>query len=235
MRQPSRGGGLADRLDGLAQHGGQLHEYGIEQAVRDSRIAMIYEGTNEIQAIDVLQRKVLDDGGAGLDALLDRLAADGAAAPSAMTEFAQALHAQIDAVRAATAALRDGRIADPEWPLRVADDDLHGIGLTLLAWAWLRSAGRAGPCRQPLARRHAAHRTLWRAVAAAGGPLALDARHGVGCSAAARVLIQRHAARAWRETQGRLVASPRRAARRRRPRSVGLCDDTWPAAGLTAT
>jgi len=235
MRQPSRGGGLADRLDGLAQHGGQLHEYGIEQAVRDSRIAMIYEGTNEIQAIDVLQRKVLDDGGAGIDALLDRLAADGAAAPSAMTEFAQALHAQIDAARAATAALRDGRIADPERPLRVADDDLHGIGLTLLAWAWLRSAGRAGPCRQPLARRHAAHRTLWRAVAAAGGPLALDARHGVGCSAAARVLIQRHAARAWRETQGRLVASPRRAARRRRPRSVGLCDDTWPAAGLTAT
>ena len=82
MRQPSRGGGLADRLDGLAQHGGQLHEYGIEQAVRDSRIAMIYEGTNEIQAIDLLQRKVLDDGGAGLDALLDRLAADGAAAPA---------------------------------------------------------------------------------------------------------------------------------------------------------
>ena len=148
---------------------------------------------------------------------------------------AQALHAQIDAVRAATAALRDGRIADPERPLRVADDDLHGIGLTLLAWAWLRSAGRAGPCRQPLARRHAAHRTLWRAVAAAGGPLALGARHGVGCSAAASVLIERHAERAWRETQGRLVASPRRAARRRRPRSVGLCDDTWPAAGLTAT
>ena len=55
---------------------GFVHDYGIEQTVRDSRIAMIYEGTNEIQAIDLLQRKVLDDGGARLGALLDRLVAD---------------------------------------------------------------------------------------------------------------------------------------------------------------
>jgi alkylation response protein AidB-like acyl-CoA dehydrogenase len=39
-----------------------VHDYGIEQTVRDSRIAMIYEGTNEIQAIDLVMRKVLDDG-----------------------------------------------------------------------------------------------------------------------------------------------------------------------------
>ena len=44
--------------------------------MRDSRIAMIYEGTNEIQAIDLLQRKVLDDGGANLDSLLALLEAD---------------------------------------------------------------------------------------------------------------------------------------------------------------
>ena len=36
---------------------GFVHDYGIEQTVRDSRIAMIYEGTNEIQAIDLVQRK----------------------------------------------------------------------------------------------------------------------------------------------------------------------------------
>jgi alkylation response protein AidB-like acyl-CoA dehydrogenase len=42
---------------------GYVHDYGIEQTVRDSRIAMIYEGTNEIQAIDLVQRKLLDDGG----------------------------------------------------------------------------------------------------------------------------------------------------------------------------
>jgi hypothetical protein len=42
---------------------GYIREWGIEQIVRDSRVAMIYEGTNEIQAIDLLVRKVLPDGG----------------------------------------------------------------------------------------------------------------------------------------------------------------------------
>ena len=52
---------------------GYVHEYGIEQTVRDSRIAMIYEGTNEIQAIDLLQRKIMTDGGAKLLDLLSVL------------------------------------------------------------------------------------------------------------------------------------------------------------------
>ena len=42
---------------------GYIRETGIEQTVRDSRVSMIYEGTNEIQAIDLMQRKVLADGG----------------------------------------------------------------------------------------------------------------------------------------------------------------------------
>jgi alkylation response protein AidB-like acyl-CoA dehydrogenase len=54
---------------------GYVHDWGIEQCVRDSRIAMIYEGTNEIQAIDLVVRKIVPDGGARFGALLDRLAA----------------------------------------------------------------------------------------------------------------------------------------------------------------
>ncbi len=122
---------------------GFVHDYGIEQTVRDSRIAMIYEGTNQIQAIDLLQRKVLDDGGARLCALLDRLLADADTAAPALAEFADALRAQSRAARQATAALVDGARQDPEWPLRAADDYLRGIGLTLLAWAWLRRAAAA--------------------------------------------------------------------------------------------
>jgi hypothetical protein len=122
---------------------GFVHDYGIEQTVRDSRIAMIYEGTNQIQAIDLLQRKVLDDGGARLGALLDRLLADADAAAPALAEFADALRAQTQTARQATAALVDGARQDPEWPLRAADDYLRGVGLTLLAWAWLRRATAA--------------------------------------------------------------------------------------------
>jgi hypothetical protein len=122
---------------------GFVHDYGIEQVVRDSRIALIYEGTNEIQAIDLLQRKVLGDGGAKLGVLLARLEADADGADAALAEFADALRAQTAAARAATAALVDGARADPEWPLRAADDYLRGIGFTLLAWAWLARAKAA--------------------------------------------------------------------------------------------
>jgi len=124
---------------------GYVHEYGIEQTVRDSRIAMIYEGTNEIQAIDLLQRKVLDDGGARLDSLLGLIEAEAARAEAQplLAEFAAALRTQVAAARAATAALLDGRGADPEWPLRVADDYLRALGFTLLAWAWTKSARAA--------------------------------------------------------------------------------------------
>src|SRR5690606_39868915 len=49
---------------------GFITETGIEQYLRDSRIAMIYEGTNEIQAVDLLLRKILSDGGKRLDQFL---------------------------------------------------------------------------------------------------------------------------------------------------------------------
>ena len=120
---------------------GFLHDYGIEQTVRDSRIAMIYEGTNEIQAIDLVTRKILDDGGRRAAALRRRLADEVTACRDAgLQPFADALQAQLQAWAAAEAALIEGAPADPEWPLRVADDLLHGIGHALLAWAWARLA-----------------------------------------------------------------------------------------------
>jgi len=126
---------------------GYVHEYGIEQTVRDSRIAMIYEGTNEIQAIDLLQRKVLDDGGVRLEALLavldDEAAACQAQAP--LAAFARALGQQTAIARQATQALLAARGDAPEWPLHVADDFLRGLGFALLAWAWARSARVALP------------------------------------------------------------------------------------------
>ena len=124
---------------------GYVHDYGIEQVLRDSRIAMIYEGTNEIQAVDLLQRKVLDDGGSALEKLLAQLESEAEQADGEprLVALAAALSSQIAAAREATAALRDGRDADPEWPLRVADDYLRALGFTLLAWAWAISARTA--------------------------------------------------------------------------------------------
>nr|WP_315201569.1 acyl-CoA dehydrogenase family protein [uncultured Albidiferax sp.] len=101
---------------------GYISEWGIEQIVRDSRVAMIYEGTNEIQAIDLLVRKVLADGGAGITGLLAELPAS----------------AHRDALVKATAALVAAAPADPELPYWVADDYLRAVALVLLESAWSR-------------------------------------------------------------------------------------------------
>ncbi len=121
---------------------GFVRDFGIEQTVRDSRIAMIYEGTNEIQAVDLMQRKLLDDGGqraARLRALLGQ-AVPRCAEHVATAPFGQALAAQLQAWEQAQQALLDGAAADPEWPLLVADDMLAAVGHVLLAWAWARIA-----------------------------------------------------------------------------------------------
>jgi alkylation response protein AidB-like acyl-CoA dehydrogenase len=61
----------------LQAHGGYGYctEYGVEQFVRDTQIAMIYEGTNGIQAIDFVMRKILKDGGKTLTALTQEIVA----------------------------------------------------------------------------------------------------------------------------------------------------------------
>ncbi|MEP7296298.1 MAG: acyl-CoA dehydrogenase family protein [Burkholderiales bacterium] len=124
---------------------GYVHEYGVEQTLRDARIAMIYEGTNEIQAIDLLQRKVLADGGETLQWLLDEFDADAARceAEAPLADFAAALRTQCATQRRATAALVEGATRDAEWPLRAADDYLMGFAHTLLAWAFAVSARAA--------------------------------------------------------------------------------------------
>ncbi len=133
---------------------GFVHGYGIEQTVRDSRIALIYEGTNEIQAIDLMQRKLLDDGGRRAEALRARLADEvqACSAEAATRPFGDALARQLAAWGETQSALLAGAKEDPEWPLRAADDMLVGIGHALLAWAWARIARAAlDPARAPAA------------------------------------------------------------------------------------
>ena len=110
---------------------GYVSEWGIEQIVRDARVAMIYEGTNEIQAIDLLVRKVLADGGAGMQALLATLPA---------TPRRNALTQTTRDLVAAVAEHAD----QPELPYWVADDYLRATALVLLEWAWSRITATPG-------------------------------------------------------------------------------------------
>jgi Acyl-CoA dehydrogenase, C-terminal domain/Acetyl-CoA dehydrogenase C-terminal like len=140
----------ADEALGVWGGYGYVHEYGIEQAVRDSRIALIYEGTNEIQAIDLMTRKLLDDSGQRAAALRALLQEEAEACEG--TAFGNALAEQLDCWRQADDALIDGAAEDSEWPLRVADDYLMAVGHALMAWAWARIARCAhDPSRAPAA------------------------------------------------------------------------------------
>ena len=125
---------------------GYIGEYGIEQCLRDARIAMIYEGTNEIQAIDLVQRKVLADRGATLEQLLAELDTEVAAsrARPALGDLAHALADAVAATRQGMQALTQrAACSEPEAVLVVADDVLMGLSHTLLAWAFCTSARAA--------------------------------------------------------------------------------------------
>jgi hypothetical protein len=133
--------GSSECLQVLGGHG-YVREWGIEQIVRDARVTMIYEGTNEIQAIDLLVRKVLADGGSGLQALLDGLVSD--VANSADTDAVQDLQRQKQELHHLTQALAEAAPLSPELPFWVAGDYLRAFSLTLMAWAGLkiRAAGQ---------------------------------------------------------------------------------------------
>jgi hypothetical protein len=124
---------------------GYIHEYGIEQAVRDSRVAMLYEGTNQIQAIDLLVRKTIGDRGEKLRELLGHLRGEAEECTHAQAEHADLARAGHTLETLCTSAwqvteqLLEQSTTDNELPYRVADDYLAMIGWLLLAFAWART------------------------------------------------------------------------------------------------
>jgi alkylation response protein AidB-like acyl-CoA dehydrogenase len=110
---------------------GYVREWGVEQIVRDVRIAQIYEGTNGVQAIDLVLRKVIRDGGATLELLLDRLKPD--ELPALYRESVEQAFARL---RNATAHILTQAAQDPDLPGAVATDYLDLVGYTLYAWIW---------------------------------------------------------------------------------------------------
>jgi alkylation response protein AidB-like acyl-CoA dehydrogenase len=127
---------------------GYVREWGVEQNVRDSRVAMIYEGTNEIQAIDLLVRKVVADGAEQFNLWMDDLRSElnpQVPADARVLERIQKLHDQTQAV--CLGAAKDATLA--HW---VADDYLRAVAVLLLDWAWAqiaREVQKLPPSEQP--------------------------------------------------------------------------------------
>ena len=121
---------------------GYIAEWGMEQFVRDVRIAQIYEGTNGIQAMDLVGRKLAMNGGRGLRAYL-ALVAENVAAGKAdpRTEaLATGLEKAAGELQAATMWLMQNGMTNPDNAGAGATAYLHLMGIVALGEMWLRMA-----------------------------------------------------------------------------------------------
>ncbi len=129
-------------------HGGYgyTREYPVEQFYRDNRLNPIHEGTDGIQALDLLGRKVVMQDGAGLAALVRAIRATAAAAPPDLAWMAGHLDAACTRLTDVTRTL--WAPGDPARALANASAYLDAAGHVVIAWMWLAqavaAAGRDG-------------------------------------------------------------------------------------------
>jgi alkylation response protein AidB-like acyl-CoA dehydrogenase len=124
---------------------GYIEEWGMEQYVRDARIAMIYEGANGIQALDLVGRKLAQNGGRGLQAFLALVAGEAAAAKSnpELIDFATKLEASLADLQGSTMWLMQNGMANPDNAGAGSTSYMHLMGIVALGLMWLRMASAA--------------------------------------------------------------------------------------------
>jgi len=152
LMTPVLKGFLTDRgfkacSDAVQVHGGSgfTEHYPVSQYMRDCRIALIYEGTNGIQALDLVGRKLPAKGGRAIMrfmAELDAFIADNAN-DAGIKEFVDALATAKAQLQEGTFWLMQNGMADPDNAGAGSHDYMHLFGLTGLAYMWALMAKAA--------------------------------------------------------------------------------------------
>ena len=121
---------------------GYIREHGIEQFVRDARITQIYEGTNGIQAMDLVGRKLPKDGGRAVRAFFELVGRDIAEARrnGDPAGIAVALESALQDLQSATMWLAQNGMADPDNAGAGAYPYMDLMGVVSLGWMWLKMA-----------------------------------------------------------------------------------------------
>ncbi|MBP7914202.1 MAG: acyl-CoA dehydrogenase C-terminal domain-containing protein [Vitreoscilla sp.] len=121
---------------------GYIHEWGMEQYVRDARINMIYEGTNTVQSLDLLGRKILGDNGKKLKAFGKKIATfvEDEGTNEAMQEFVNPLAELGDKVTKLTTELGMKAFGNADEVGAAAVDYLRVVGHLTFAYFWARMA-----------------------------------------------------------------------------------------------
>jgi len=137
---------LEANAEAIQVHGGYgyTRDYPVEQMYRDNRLNPIHEGTNGIQSLDLLGRKVVADNGRALELLGREMAATAEAARATgnaeLQVFADALYNAFTALDGTTRALAEAMPQDPQLALANSAVYLDAFGHTVVAWLWLRQA-----------------------------------------------------------------------------------------------
>ncbi len=121
---------------------GYIAEHGMEQFVRDARIAMIYEGANGIQALDLVGRKLPKDGGRAAMAFFSEIGTfikenEG---HEAMVPFLTPLKAGLEHLQQATMWFMQNAMAKPDNAGAGSTDYMHLFGLVALGYMWAQMA-----------------------------------------------------------------------------------------------
>jgi len=121
---------------------GYIREHGMEQYVRDARIAQIYEGTNGVQALDLVGRKLPANAGRSLRRFFHPVQAyiEAKIEDEAMAEFAVPLAKAFGRLQQATAWVAKEGMRDPDEAGAAAAEYLRLFGLVALGYLWARSA-----------------------------------------------------------------------------------------------
>ncbi|MES2096180.1 MAG: acyl-CoA dehydrogenase C-terminal domain-containing protein [Pseudomonadota bacterium] len=119
---------------------GYIQEWGMDQYVRDARIAMIYEGTNGIQAMDLVGRKLAQNGGRAVQLLFKVVGEEVAAAKAdpATADFAARLEKASGELQAATVYFLQNGMTNPDNVGAGAHSYMHLMGIVAVGLMWLR-------------------------------------------------------------------------------------------------
>jgi acyl-CoA dehydrogenase len=117
---------------------GYIAEHGIEQFVRDARITMLYEGTNGVQALDLVGRKLPKDGGRALQAFFAEVTAYAKerGADAAMTPYIKPLSQSLGDLQQATMWFLQNALGNPDNAGAGATDYMNLFGLVALGYMW---------------------------------------------------------------------------------------------------
>jgi alkylation response protein AidB-like acyl-CoA dehydrogenase len=128
----------------LQTYGGHgfIVDHGMEQFVRDARIAMIYEGTNGVQALDLVGRKLPANMGRSLRRFFHPVAGfiDAHGEDSEIGSLVQPLGKAFGALQLATGFIAQKSFTDPEEAGAASTDYLRMLGLVALGFMWVRMA-----------------------------------------------------------------------------------------------